>query len=382
MKSGSKTILTVILTAVAVALGFRIADGIQARTHAEAALVRETDRAAILSVNVVHPSLGAQSQELILPGNIQAFTDTPVYARTNGYLKRWYVDIGARVKSGQLLAEIETPEVDQQLRQARAELGTAEANLQLSNSTAERWQDLLKTESVSRQETDEKIGDLAAKKALVDAASANVKRLEETQSFQKIYAPFDGVITARSIDIGSLVTAGSAGPKELYHMGAINQMRVYVQVPEMNSRAATPGLPADLTLSELPGRRFHARVVRTSESIDQSSRTLLAEVDVENPGSLLLPGAYVEVHLKLPTPAHSVTVPVNALLFRSEGLNVAVARNGVVALVPIAVGHDYGNSLEVTSGLSPSERLIINPPDSIVAGQKVQIVAASQGNPQ
>jgi RND family efflux transporter MFP subunit len=370
MKSGSKTILTVILTAVAVALGFRIADGIQARTHAEAALVRETDRAAILSVNVVHPSLGAQSQELILPGNIQAFTDTPVYARTNGYLKRWYVDIGARVKSGQLLAEIETPEVDQQLRQARAELGTAEANLQLSNSTAERWQDLLKTESVSRQETDEKIGDLAAKKALVDAASANVKRLEETQSFQKIYAPFDGVITARSIDIGSLVTAGSAGPKELYHMGAINQMRVYVQVPEMNSRAATPGLPADLTLSELPGRRFHARVVRTSESI------------VENPGSLLLPGAYVEVHLKLPTPAHSVTVPVNALLFRSEGLNVAVARNGVVALVPIAVGHDYGNSLEVTSGLSPSERLIINPPDSIVAGQKVQIVAASQGNPQ
>jgi RND family efflux transporter MFP subunit len=382
MKSGSKTLLTVIITALAVALGFRIFDGIQARTHAEAALVRETDRAAILTVNVIHPSLGARSEELILPGNIQAFTDTPVYARTNGYLKRWYVDIGARVKSGQLMAEIETPEVDQQYRQARAELGTAQANLQLANSTAERWQDLLKTESVSRQETDEKIGDLAAKKAAVDAASANVKRLEETQSFQKIYAPFDGVITARNIDIGSLVTAGSAGPKELYHMAAINEMRVYVQVPQMNSRAAIPGLPADLTLEELPGRKFRGRVARTSESIDPTSRTLLAEVDVDNQAGLLLPGAYVEVHLKLPAPAHSVTVPVNALLFRSEGLTVAAARNGVVALVPITIGHDYGNSLEVTSGLTLDEQLIVNPPDSIVPGQKVQIVAASQGNPQ
>jgi RND family efflux transporter MFP subunit len=209
-----------------------------------------------------------------------------------------------------------------------------------------------------------------------------VKRLEETQSFQKIYAPFDGVITARNVDIGSLVTAGSAGPKELYHMAAINQMRVYVQVPQMNSRAAAPGVAADITLAELPTRNFRGRVTRNSDAIDPGSRTLLAEVDVDNQAGLLLPGAYVEVHLKLPAPTHSVTVPVNTLLFRSEGLTVAAVRNGAVALVPITVGHDYGNSLEVTSGLTPEEQLIVNPPDSVVAGQHVQVVAASQGNPQ
>ncbi len=377
MKSGgSRILLALAALALAFWLGVRVVDGIQGRTHAASILVKETEQSAIITVQVIHPKLGAQSTELLLPGNIQAFTDTPVYARTNGYLKRWYADIGAHVKAGQLLADIETPEIDQQLRQARAELGTAQANSELARSTATRWRDLLTTESVSRQETDEKVGDLQAKKAVADAAAANVKRLEELQSFQKIYAPFDGVITARNIDIGSLVTAGSNGPKELYHMAAIDRMRVYVQVPQVNSRAAMPGMPAELTLAELPGRRFQAKVVRTSNSIDMTSRTLLAEVDVNNPSGVLLPGAYVEVHLKLPGPPLSLTVPVNAFLFRSEGISVAAVRNGRIAIVPVTIGHDYGNELEVTSGLSVQEQLIVNPPDSIVNGQTVRIVPA------
>lgn len=371
---------TLLLAVAAAGVGFAVYSGVQTRLHAEAKLTSETEASSIVTVNVTRPKPGAPADELILPGNIEAFTDTPVYARTNGYLKRWYVDIGDHVKAGQLLAEIETPEIDQQLRQSRAELDTARAALQLAGSTAARWKDLVKTESVSKQETDEKVGDLAAKQATVEAASANVKRLEETQSFQKIYAPFDGVITARNIDIGALINAGSNGAeKELFHMAAIRKMRVYVQVPQVNSRAALPGTPADLTLAELPGRRFHGHVTRTSNAIDMASRTLLAEVDVENRDGLLLPGAYVEVHLKLPAPSHAYTVPVNTILFRSEGLTVAAVRQGRIALLPITVGHDYGDALEVVSGLSPEEQIVLNPPDSILPGQKVNVAAAEPG---
>lgn len=361
------------------ALGVSIARGIQDRVSAENNLVLETRNAAIPTVSVIRPRRGAPSDELLLPGTIEAFTDTPVYARTNGYLKRWYVDIGAHVKAGQLLADIETPEIDEQLSQAKAVLATTRANYDLAVSTAARWQTLLKTESVSRQETDEKIGDLAAKKAAVEAGEAGVKRLEKLQSFQKIYAPFDGVIIARNTDIGALINAGSNGPgRELYHLAALGKMRVFVQVPQANSRSATPGAPVDLTLQEFPGRVFRANIARTANAFDVASRTLRVEVDVDNPDGALLPGAYVEVHLKLPQAGHALTIPFNATLFRAEGMSVAAVRNGRVVLLPVTVGHDYGNSLEIVAGLTANEQLIVNPPDSIAAGQQVRVTEAKQ----
>ena len=354
-------------------LGLLIFRGIQVRLRAETLLQTEARADSAPSVSVVHPKLGAPASELILPGNAEAFTETPVYARTNGYLKRWYFDIGARVTAGQLLAEIETPEVDQQLSQARAEWNTARANYELSRSTADRWQFLLKTDSVSRQETDEKLGDLRAKQATMDAVAANVKRLEETQSFQKVFAPFAGVITARNTDIGALINAGSSGVgKEMFHLAATARLRVYVAVPQSNSASAVPGAAANVTLAEQPARIYRGHLARTANSIEPASRTLRVEVDVENPDGSLLPGSYVQVHLKLPGQAHAVTVPVSATLFRSEGLNVAAVRDGHVVLVPISVGRDYGNELEVTSGLRPEEELIINPPDSLVNGQAVR----------
>jgi RND family efflux transporter MFP subunit len=372
-------LLAVVLLAVAAGLAVLVFHGIGTRVRAEAALVRDTESSAALAVSVIRPKAGAPEDELVLPGNIQAFTDTPVYARTNGYLKRWYFDIGARVKSGELLAEIETPEVDQQLRQARAQLETAQANYQLAATTADRWKSLLESDSVSHQETEEKVGDLAAKKAAEDAAGANVKRLEEMQSWERIYAPFDGVITARNIDLGSLINAGSNGSgKELFHIAAIQEMRVYVQVPQAFSHAARPGTPAELALAELPGRRFRGRIARTSNAIDPASRTLMVEVDVENPDGALLPGAYVQVHLKLRAADRTLTVPVNALLFRSEGIGVAAVRDGRIVLLPITIGHDYGDDVEITSGVSAADQLIVNPPDSIVAGQAVQIAGRAR----
>jgi RND family efflux transporter MFP subunit len=373
---GALAASSLLLVTVALILGSLIFRGIEGRAHAESLLAQRTEENAIPSVHVIHPKRGALAGELVLPGNMQAFTDAPVYARTNGYLRHWYVDIGAHVRAGQLLADIETPEIDQQLREANAELATAQANLKLAKSTAERWQDLRKVDSVSQQETDEKLGDLESKSAVMQASAANVKRLEETQAFQKIYAPFDGVITARNIDIGDLINSGSNGPgKELFHMAAVSQMRVYVQVPQMNSRSTVAGTPVDLEVPEMPGRRFPARVARTSESMDPASRTLKVEVDVDNPQGVLMPGEFVEVHLKLPVPVNSLTVPVNALLFRSEGITAAVLRDGRVALLPVTIGHDYGDSLEITSGLRQDDQIIVNPPDSLASGQKVRIAS-------
>ncbi len=374
-----KVVGVVIVLVAAGALGLLIFRGIQTRTRAATTLQIEARADSAPSVSVIHPRRGAPTSEVVLPGNVEAFIDTPVYARVNGYLKRWFFDIGARVSAGQLLAEIETPEVDQQLSQARAELNTAHANYELARSTAERWQYLLKTDSVSRQGTDEKLGDLKAKQATLDAAAANVKRLEETQSFQKVFAPFTGVITARNTDIGALINAGSSGVgKELFHLAAIARLRVFVAVPQANSASSVPGAAADVTLAEQPTRIYRGRVARTANSIAPSSRTLLVEVDVDNPDGSLLPGSYVQVHLKLPGPAHAVTVPVSATLFRSEGLSVAAVREGRVVLVPISVGRDFGNELEVTSGLSPEEELIINPPDSLVNGQAVRTSSTAE----
>lgn len=272
----------IFVLAAAGALGFGIRNGIRERTTANEALARSTDEAATPIVNIVHPTPAAPLQEIVLPGNTQAFTDSPIYARTSGYLIHWYFDIGARVKKGDLLAEIETPEIDQQLQQAQAQLETAEANYDLAKTTAVRWQYLLKTNSVSKQETDQAVANMAAQKAVVDSNSANVRRLQQLQSFEKVYAPFDGVVTARSTDIGALIDAGSsAQSRELFHMAAISTLRVFVPVPEVYSNAARPSAAATLTLDEYPGRLFHGKLVRNSSAIDLASRTLLVEVDVE-----------------------------------------------------------------------------------------------------
>jgi len=360
--------------------------GILPRIQAGKNLRRETQEMAVATVTVVHPKQSTTAPEVVLPANVQAFIDAPIYARTNGYLKQWYVDIGARVKAGQLLAEIDTPEVNQQLRQARADLNTAEANLNLSRITTERYNELLKTDSVSKQDADNAAGDYAAKQAIVHSAEANVRRLEELQSFQKIYAPFTGVITARNTDIGALIDSGASGGQrtELFHIAQPDKLRVYVNVPQAYSQAAKPGLTADLTLAEFPGRRFQGGLVRTASAIDTNTRTLLVEIDVDNPTGTLLSGAYAEVHLKLPGAASSLIIPVNALLFRSEGLRVATVPDGRHAeLKPVTLGHDFGNEVEVVAGLNGDETLILNPPDSIVSGQTVRIVQTpSPGAPQ
>jgi RND family efflux transporter MFP subunit len=365
----------VILAAVAVIFAIVIGLGFISRKKAEADLKQVTAAAAIATVNVVYPQASAPTDEIVLPGNTQAFIDAPIFARTNGYVKSWHVDIGTRVKKGQLLADIETPEVDQQLQQARADLKTAQANLRQAEITADRWEALWKTDSVSKQETDVAVNALHAMKATVDSNMSNVRRLEELQGFQKIYAPFDGVITARNTDIGALINSGASTTpgQEIFHLAANNTLRVFVAVPQLYSQAVRAGATASLTLDEFPGKSFSGTIARNSNSIDLASRTLLVEVDVDNRNGTLLPGAYVRVHLKLPQTVNSVTIPANTLLFRSEGLRVGVVRNGRAELVPLTIGRDYGNSVEVLSGLQPTDAVIVNPSDSLVSGTAVQV---------
>jgi RND family efflux transporter MFP subunit len=352
--------------------------GVVPRMRAKTALKKETDKSAVPTVYVIQAKQGSPHQEIVLPGNIQAFIDAPIYARTNGYLKKWYVDIGARVKAGQLLAEIDTPEVDQQLQAARADLNTAQANSNLSHLTANRYEDLKNTDYAN--------GDYAAKKAMENSSQFNVKRLEDTKAFQNIYAPFDGVITARNTDVGQLIDQGSSSTqKELFHIAAIKTLRVYINVPQQYSIAAKPGLTADLTLGEYPGRRFQGTLVRTANSIDVASRTLLVEVDVNNSTGELLPGAYTEVHLKLPSDIPTFILPVSALIFRSQGLQVAtVDSSNKTKLVSISLGRDFGSEVEVLSGLNGDDKVIVNPSDSVVDGEQVnpQAPKTSQQNPQ
>ncbi len=375
--AGKVVLGLLILLLVAGAAVFR---GITTRVRAAAEVKADTNDLAVPSVSVAHPKRGAAQEEIVLPGNIQAFIDAPIYARTNGYLQKWYVDIGGRVKQGQLLAEIDTPELDQQLQQARAELATARANYDLAQITAARYESLLKSDSVAKQDVDNAVGDAQAKKAMVDSATDNVKRLEQLQSFEKVYAPFDGVLTARKTDIGQLINSGSSGGNnELFHVAAINTLRVYVNVPQADSPAAVPGVQAYLTLPQFPGKRFPGNLVRTSDAIDQTSRTLLAEVDVANPTGEIPPGAYAEVHLKLPSSTSTMVVPVTSLIFRSEGLRVGVVRNGKAYLIPIALGRDFGTEVEVVSGLDESESVIVNPPDSLVDGEQVRTADPGAG---
>jgi RND family efflux transporter MFP subunit len=372
-------VLVVIIVAGVVVMG------VVPRLRAKAALRTETRDLAIPTVVVIHPKRGDPQQEIVLPGNMQAFEDAPIFARTNGYLKKWYVDIGGHVKTGQLLADIETPEVDQQLLVARADLNTAQANLNLSKITADRFDGLKNTDSVSKQDVDNAHGDFEAKKATVASAQSNVRRLEETQGFNKIYAPFDGIITARNTDIGQLIDSGSGGAaREMFHIQSTRVLRVYINVPQQYSQAAKPGLSADLTLAEFPGRRFKGELVRTANAIQQASRTLLVEVDVNNTTGELLPGGYTEVHLKLPETVPTFILPVNTLIFRSQGLQIATVQDGKATLVPIVLGRDFGSEVEVVSGLSGQESVMVNPPDSLVEGEQVQIAQNQEqtGQPQ
>jgi RND family efflux transporter MFP subunit len=354
-------------------LAVLILSGIQSRLAAEKKLEGTVKAGAIPAVTVVHPEATSRAQEIELPGTTQAFTEAPIYARTSGYLKEWYLDIGAHAKRGQLLAEIETPELDQQLEQAENDLKTANANLQLAQVTADRWLYLLKSNVISKQETDQAVSDFNAKKSTAQSAEANVHRLQRLQEFERVYAPFDGVITARDTDIGALVQNGnSPGQKELFRLAAVDKLRVYISVPEVYAATAKSGDPVTLTLDAFPGETFAGTIVRNSNSIDLTSRTLNVEVDVDNPTGRLLPGAYAFVHLKIPGAAGAVTIPTNTLLFRAEGLRVAVVHDGEVKLVPITIGHDYGSTVEVTSNLSAKDTVIADTADSIMDGSRVE----------
>jgi RND family efflux transporter MFP subunit len=368
--------LIAVFIIVLVAAGL-IASGIVPRLRARQTLREETNRAAEPAVSVVKPGKAAPAEEIILPGNIQAFIDAPIYARTTGYLRHWYFTIGAHVKKGQLLADIESPEVDRQLQQAKEDLRTEQANLELAQITANRYVDLFKTDSVAKQDVDNAVQTAAARTASVRSAQANVARLQQLVDFEKIYVPFDGVITARNTDIGQLIDSGSAigTTRELFHIAAIDKLRIFVQVPQAYSHITTPGLGADLTLPEMPGRRFPGTLVHTAHAIDPLTRTLTVEVDVVNSTGLLFPGAYTEVHFKVHSSQPALIVPATALIFRSQGPRIPVVDdNNHVHLVPVTIGKDFGNTVEVLAGLPDDARVIPNPPDSLVDGEKVRIM--------
>jgi len=369
------------LLLICVVAGALVVSGILPRIKAKTVLRQETSLAAEPAVAIVHPQRQAGAQELALPGNIQAFMDAPIYARTSGYLKKWYFDIGSRVKTGQLLAEIESPEVDQQLQQAREELGTAQANLKLAQLTAQRYTDLLKSDSVSKQDVDNAVQTAAARVTAVKSAEANVKRLEQMVAFERIYVPFDGVVTARNTDVGQLIASGSAGQnRELFHVAAIHRLRVFVNVPQTYSHATTPGLQAELSLPELPGRRFPGTLVRTADALDPATRTLLVEVDVNNSTGLLMPNAYTEVHFKVKGAQSALTIPSASLLFRSEGIRLPIVKGeNRAALIPVSLGRDFGATIEVLSGIDENTAVIANPPDSLVDGETVRVIQAKTG---
>jgi RND family efflux transporter MFP subunit len=345
-------------------------------------LANNTEIMSVPTVSVTHPTVEESEEDLVLPGAMQAYVETPIYARTSGYLKKWYYDIGARVPKGALLAEIDTPEVDQQLSQAKADFGTAAANSQLAQTTAKRYDGLLQSDSVSKQEVDNANGDLAAKSATQNSSEANVRRLQDLESFKRIYAPFGGVITRRNVDIGNLINAGNGGAaQQLFYLSQIDPIRVYVNVPELYAPSIRPGLGAYLELTQFPGRRFEGRVVRTANAIDQASRTLLTEVDVPNKTGELLPGGYSEVHLELKVNGSRLQVPVNALLFRSEGLRaVSVDADHKTHLRPLQIGRDYGVTLEVLEGLDAGDWIVVNPADSIEDGEQVNVKELPQNN--
>ena len=364
---------------VAIALGVW---GEISRVLARSELVKQNADAAIPTVTTTTAEVSSAGEELVLPGAVQAFMEAPIYARTNGYLKSWNTDIGTQVTKGQLLAQIESPEVDQQLSQSQADLATARANENLSKSTNVRWQGLLATQSVSKQDADEKAGDEAAKTAAADSAAANVARLRDLESFKRVLAPFTGVITARNTDVGALINAGQSAGTELFRIADTHKLRIYVRVPELFAAVTKPGLEAALRFTEHPNRTFSAKTVRTSNSLDPTLRTLQVELELDNAKGEIFPGAYAEVHFKLPPSAETLRLPANTVLFRSAGLQVATLDSQQrVKLKSIVQGRDFGNSIEVLSGLAPHETVVLNPPDSIADGIQVRIAVPDGAQP-
>ena len=352
--------------------------------HFAAAKLKEvTEAQAVVTVATTKPAALSDLAELVLPGNIQANYEAPIYARTSGYLKRWLVDIGTPVKAGQLLGEIESPEIDQQLRQAQADLATAEANQKIADLTAQRWRDLRASDSVSKQEADEKIASAASGDAQMQSAHANVQRLKELSGFEKVVAPFDGVVTARNTDIGQLIAAGENTGPALFRIADMHRLRLYVTVPQTYAASMTPGLKADLAFPDRPGKTYTATLDSTSSAIDASTRTLLAQLVIDNKNGELLPGAYVEVHFKLPPGAGgpSFKLPANVLLFRGDGLHVGtVDANGHVVLKTVEVGRDYGSDIEIVHGLNADDNVILSPPDSLTDGVPVRVAAPAKAD--
>jgi RND family efflux transporter MFP subunit len=370
-----RTLKVILILGIALLLvGAVVVLGIRSRISAASVVREKTLEQAIPSVSVIHAKRGELKEEISLPGNIQAFVDAPVYARTSGYLKKWYTDIGTRVKIGELLAEIDSPEVDQQLSQAKAQLATAQANLKLAEITMNRDLGMMK-DAIPRQDVDNAVGAYEAGKATVESQLANMKHLEQLVAFEKVFAPFDGLITARNTDVGQLVNAGNGGvAQELFRISSTDRLRIFISVPQSYAQAAAPGVSADLTLIEAPGHHYMGKVARNTGSIDPSTRTLLTEVDIDNKSGQLMPGAYAEVHLKLPAATAALVVPVTALIFRAEGLQVAVVRNGNRAeMVHVTQGRDFGTEVEITSGITAQDLVIINTPDSLTSGATVRV---------
>jgi len=369
-------VLTVLMVAGAFALVRRVTE--------RGALAKETERLAIPTVGVIKPATEPSSDELVLPAQLQAYVESAIYSRTNGYLLRWNKDIGSKVKKGELLAEIDTPEVDQELSQAKAAQQQTEAQLQLAKSTAERWANLRKTDSVSQQEADQQASAYSQATANTAAAEANVRRLQQLESFKHVYSPISGVITRRNTDVGALITAGSSGTgKELFDVAQVDPLRVFVSVPQTNAPSIRAGLPAHIELREYPGQKFSGKVVRTADSIDPATRTLLTEIDVPNPDGRLLPGSYAEVHFAVPVQITRLSIPVNAVLFRPEGPRVAVVGSDHrVHLKAISIGRDYGTKVEILGGLDPNDQIVVNPADSLEDGQQVNIKGGAGGGAQ
>jgi RND family efflux transporter MFP subunit len=364
------------LAVVALAIGV-VAWGIGSRTNAEAALTHATNEAAVPTVSFVTAAAGPAEEDIVLPGTVLANYETPIYARTSGYVKHWYTDIGARVKAGTLLAEIDAPELDQQLRQAKADLLTAQANSRIAQATAKRVQALLPSQSVSIQQDDEAAADAAAKSALVAGAQANVERLNQLTGFERVIAPYDGVVTARETDVGDLINAGSGNGRELFRVADTNKLRIRVQVPQSYAARINPNITASLAFPEYPGRRFAAKFARTADAIDPNARTLLIELEEDNANHELYPGGYTDVHFTLPVAQRGVTVPANALLFRAEGVRVAsVSNDGVVRLHQVTLGRDFGTTIELTTGIEPGEKIVLNPPAALTDGAHVHLQGA------
>ena len=360
----------VIVAILRLAGGFVIAR----RFTERGALAKETEKLAIPTVGVTKPATEPASDQLVLPAQLQAFVESAIYARTSGYLLRWNKDIGSHVSKGELLAEIDAPEVDQELSQAKATRQQTEAQLQLAKSTAERWTNLRKTDSVSQQEADQQVSAYAQAQANFAAADANVRRLQQLESFKRVYSPISGVITRRNTDVGALITAGSTGSRELFDVAQVDPLRVFVSVPQMNAPSIRAGLPAYIELREYPGQKFSGKVVRTADAIDPATRTLLTEIDVPNPNGRLLPGSYAEVSFAVPIQVARISIPVNAILFRPEGPRVAVV--GVdhkVHLKPITIGRDFGTRVEILGGLDANDQIVLNPADSLQDGQEVNV---------